>query len=552
MLAALLAGAPALGQQRDAPAAQPGERPGTFGEVLEVRVVNLEVVVTDKHGVRISGLGPQDFAILVDGREVPVEYFTEILGGRVLDAGGTKAAGTLPVLAPGEAVGTSYLVFIDEYFSRPEDLDRVLVALHDQLPNLGPGDRMAIVAYDGKTLSMLSTWSQSVETLERAIKRARRRPAHGRLREAELRSYDVIGRAGLDDQFRLRAEELIDTEFDPEETRQVELLTGQVERVVQAASAALRGFGGPPGRKVMLLFSGGWPYDPTTWVANDIRRTVQEGTIAFGYHLYRPLIDTANRLSYTVYPIEVKAFADQPINDPSGVTPSAPERLRQLENVLDREAEEESSLALIARRTGGKALLNDAGNHAFERVVEDTRSYYWLGFTPSWQGDDRSHDVRVQVRRAGLEVRARRGYSDLSRTTEVSMMTESALLFGSPPSDRPLAVELGDGKKSGLGRMILPITVFIPLNELTFLPGAEGYRAQIELRIALLDERGNSLEEIPVVPLELRVAEPPKVAGFASYDAGIKMRRRKHDLVVSLYDKVGGTVFSTRMEVDPR
>ncbi|HEX9668651.1 MAG TPA: hypothetical protein VGC93_04125, partial [Thermoanaerobaculia bacterium] len=32
----------------------------TFGELIEVRVVNVEVVVTDRDGNRVSGLGPGD------------------------------------------------------------------------------------------------------------------------------------------------------------------------------------------------------------------------------------------------------------------------------------------------------------------------------------------------------------------------------------------------------------------------------------------------------------------------------------------------------------
>ncbi len=63
----------------------------------------------------------------------------------------------MPALAPGAAVGTSYLVFIDDFFTRPPDRDRVIDGLIEQLPNLTPQDRMAIVAYDGKKVDMLTT-----------------------------------------------------------------------------------------------------------------------------------------------------------------------------------------------------------------------------------------------------------------------------------------------------------------------------------------------------------------------------------------------------------
>ena len=45
----------------------------TFGELIEVRVVNVEVVVTDRDGNRVSGLGPADFRLTVDGNTLKNE-----------------------------------------------------------------------------------------------------------------------------------------------------------------------------------------------------------------------------------------------------------------------------------------------------------------------------------------------------------------------------------------------------------------------------------------------------------------------------------------------
>ena len=44
-----------------APVLTAQEAPPVFGEELEVRVVNFEVVVTDRKGNRVSGLKPEDF-----------------------------------------------------------------------------------------------------------------------------------------------------------------------------------------------------------------------------------------------------------------------------------------------------------------------------------------------------------------------------------------------------------------------------------------------------------------------------------------------------------
>ncbi len=48
-----------------------------------------------------------------------------------------------------------------------------------------------------------------------------------------------------------------------------ETLEQQVSNMVSGAAAALRGFANPPGRKVMAVLAGGWPYDPADFAANE-------------------------------------------------------------------------------------------------------------------------------------------------------------------------------------------------------------------------------------------------------------------------------------------
>ena len=526
------------------------EQPGVFGEVIDVRVVNIEVVVTDK-GTRVTGLGPDDFTLTVDGREVPIEYFTEVLGGTAIVPEAETAGATVPALAPGEDVGTSYLVFIDEYFSRPNDRDRILDRMIDQLPNLQPEDRMAVVAYDGKKIDMLSTWSQSVEALTRVLEKARDRPTNGLRLEAEQRLFDLSRETELEATGVLpEIDDALGIGLDVEERQLAELISGQVERVVLAASSTLRSFANPPGRKVMLLLSGGWPYNPAYWVINEpIRSVYADADLRDGERLYRPLTETANRLSYTLYTVDVPGL---------DVTSGGDAQLRSVEEAefrserdRNRELDEHVALRTLARDTGGEALVDGAGLEAFQRAVEDTRSYYWIGFTPDWQGDDASHKIRVKTRDKAFKVRSRRGFSDLSRETEVTMMVESSLLFGNPPSAAPLGAAIGPGQKAGRGKLIVPLRILIPISELTFLPAGGSWSADTELRVAVLDEEGQT-SDIPVIPLAINTDAEPGEGKFTVYDTSLKLRKRKHNMVVSLYDKVSGKILSTRVEIDPQ
>jgi len=73
-----------------------------FGESIDVRVVNVEAVVVDRKGERVRGLSAADFRLLVDGKEVPIEYCTEIEEGKA--ASSTKESAGAPVAA-GEPEG---------------------------------------------------------------------------------------------------------------------------------------------------------------------------------------------------------------------------------------------------------------------------------------------------------------------------------------------------------------------------------------------------------------------------------------------------------------
>lgn len=524
------------------------EMPAGFSEVIDVRVVNLEVVVTDKKsGIRVKALTSGDFRLKVDGQEVPIEFFTEVAGGVAAERKGEPDILGVPFLSPGEPVGTSYLLFIDNFFAESRDRDQVIESLVGQLSNLRVNDRMAVVAFDGRNLEMLSTWSQSVDRLSRTLKDSRLRKAHGLQREAYFRNFDSLRTAGIDDNFLLGKVDAF-TELNIGEREAAQRLTHDVRRSVMAATAALRGFAGPPGRRVMLLLSGGWPYDPVKWVLREEASATVGRELFDSKGLFQPLVDTANRLSYTLYPIDVPGLdRDSEIASAPAGAEGQFDRLRMLE----REQEEEYSLVSLARETGGKAFLDQSRLDAFEEVAQDTASYYWVGFTPLWKGEDKSHEIEVDVLTPGLELRSRRGFSDLSRETEVTMMVESSLMFGDAPSAEPLVVRQGPIEKGGMGRIIVPLSVLIPMNSLVLLPGPEGYVAQTELRIAVVDERGNN-NEISVIPLILVMDKPPEEGVMRRYETAVRLRKQKHSVVVSLYDTLSGKILSSRLEIDPR
>lgn len=544
-----------------------------FGERVEVRVVNVEVVVEDKDGNRVSGLSPDDFRLVVDGKETPIEYFSEVARGRLL-AGTTQTAESDAAPAPavgavaGERVGTNYLVFIDDFFTRvARDRNQVIQGILDNLDRLGPGDRMAIVAFDGRRIEMLSTWSDSPLRLRSALEEAMTRPARG------LRSSSLVAGADATAAFEGSAatssqdagagatgggfvgEGAASREADACST--IDFLERQLKRAVSGVTATLRSFAAPAGRKVMLVLAGGWPssaYDYVLGATPPLSRTGECGSE--GPSLLRPMYDVANLLGYTLYTVDVPGSgrlgvgADE--SDDVALARTGPglgSGSVALPTASFRSSEERATLSRLAVETGGKAMLGEARIGAFETVVEDTRSYYWLGFTPSWQGDDETHKIKLTVNRPGLEVRHREGFQDLSRSKEIGFMVESALYFGDLPGAQPLGIKLGPIPKKGR-KVEVSAELRIPMDEVTMLPFDGRFVAELELRIGALNAAGER-NEISVVPVVLSGDRLPPEGAYATYELSIKVKREPQDLVFALHDPAGDTILAGSVRFAP-
>ena len=130
------------------------------------------------------------------------------------------------------------------------------------------------------------------------------------------------------------------------------------------------------------------------------------------------------------------------------------------------------------------------------------------------------------------------------------MAVESTLLFGNAPSEEVLRVQIGESRKAGRGKMEVPIKVFFPLRELTFLPAGDGLATSIELRIAVLDDSGGR-SEVPVIPIALEIEESPGEDEFGSYDTALKMRRQPHRAVMAVHDTASGRILSATVQISP-
>lgn len=111
------------------------------------------------------------------------------------------AAGLLTLLAavapapeaPGEAAVTDHLIFVDDYFGIKHPRNQMLGGIRDQLSSLPPRDRVAVVAFDGRRIDVLTPWTSEPEEVRKALDRAAERPTYGLLRANEKRRRGDTG-----------------------------------------------------------------------------------------------------------------------------------------------------------------------------------------------------------------------------------------------------------------------------------------------------------------------------------------------------------------------
>jgi VWFA-related protein len=473
---------------QEAPRVPQGEE---FGETIDVRVVNVEAVVTNRSGERVRGLKAGDFKLLVDGKEVPVEYFAEVAEGSAVSASGSGG----PVAA-GEAMGRNYLVFIDEAVSIRSQRDDLLKRMKLDLALLRPADRMAVLAFDGLHIEVLAPWTQDVAALAAAFDKARQRPTLGMTARVHLeapeseRNLMEDSAMILDDGDRTGGPDF----------RQIELAALEGEAISgdaysdahkssDAAASALRAFEAPPGRKVMLLVSAAW--------------TLQAGPRFFG-----AVVGAANRLGYSVYPVDSAQSGTYAIR----------------------------SADVLARLTGGTALA-PLDNRFFKAAVQETGSYYLLGFSPSWKANDRTHPVTVTAAGSGLAVRSRYGFSALSKPAVAALHTESLLLFGGAPSEKRLFVKLGPPRPQGK-EVAVPVLLGVPFEALTLTPRGKGYVAELPLSLSALDEKGgrSSLH----TRLEVALPTLPVAGNYVRFQTVIRLSNLGQRLVFTVPDEQNG------------
>lgn len=552
----------------------PGPQSGTsFGESIDVRVVNLEVYVTDRDGRRVTDLRREDFELSEDGRTVEISHFESYTPGAVTGA----PAGTAPAPgAPEASAGSSepppvdplYLVvYVDNVNVGAAHRARALAQVREFLDReMAPGDQVMIATYD-LSLHIRQPFTDDKAALGRTLDTIKTLSARGdegnRDRRSALESIVAIQEAA-----KQRGDacplEIAEPARSYAASRQNEVL-----QTVSALRLLVNSLSGLPGRKAVLHISDGIPVTPgeevfqvlvemcggggTTSGLIDAIDAATLGVSAYqgqqapldaqGYTTakeWNELASHANAHRVTLYTLQasgVEAPASSQA-DSDGTTG----RYLRLMTVSQVESENrKGSLTALAKDTGGRAILdvNDVLPE-LARMREDFDSYYLLGYGSPRSGDGRQHRIEVKVKRPGLRVRYRQSYRDKSDLERTADRTLAALFHGAQENPLGVGIEIGTITPAAGGKSYnVPVHLKIPLIQLAFLEEQDGLVGKLRLLVATQGPGGET-SRVRQVQVPIQIPRDKALVALGReflYDLTLTLAAGEQKIAIAIQDE---------------
>ena len=570
-------------QAPDPPDARPPDQPvppvtdraptGFFTEVVDVRVIEVEVVVTDRSGVPVAGLGPDAFELEVDGKPMPIANFYAEAGGLVRQTVGTVDRRSDPSFTPVEEVEASparrsyVVILIDHTRLRGNNRKRAFGALREALGRLGGEDLVAVVGVEG-SLVFYSDFLYDRQAIGRILDDASRvAPASG-INAAERRrifgelargmSGGYLARISPADEQALQSR--IQAYAADEYARSLASLR-QIEHVVSTLA-------GVPGRKAVLYVGEGIPTRPGEGLFVEWRNRFGGGSpnaeigvrrIDFNTDYDRAvgrydltvhinaLALAANRSGVTLYAVDAEG------NHGGEVRSALTEQGATSETLSVVDENFRAPLESASKATGGR-LLRSSGKLAKQMVdlLGDLDTYYSLGFTPpaDWQPGS-AHDIKVKVKGKRLVAR-HRDEIGLPRPDErEASATVAALRYQT--ADNPLEIRTTTGTPilRRDGTAALPVTIEIPVGNLELLPREGTHAASLTIYVSTKDANGDA-SRVQKIPFNLAIPDDvieEAKADSARYDLPLVLRRGDQQVAIGIRDNISGEFSAVRVDI---
>ena len=439
-----------------------------FSESIDVSLVNVEVIVTDRKGERVRGLKASDFTILEEGKRQEIVNFAEYAGERGTLEVGVENADTRADQNSVPRQPRTIIVFVDELALAASPTD-IRPALRETLrAALEPGDVGAVLSWT-RSLKMRQGFTDDVDALTQAIDALPSRGAvfNDAQWRQKMRESDAFWRAAMNDPRNAGAGRLGPPSSGFTDSYAVMAMM-DVKAKTLAIKAAMTAMAGAEGRKIMLLVThrlsrhSGREYTLSARAtAEDMR---QSDPRYDSLRTIESIAETANSTGFTIYglyPEGMPATFDSAENGQLLTASSGAIGVRD-HIILMNETE---SLALVTKRTGGKFAIGADTLKLLPRVNEDLSDYYSLAYRTPARGTDNRRRISVRVKNRDYEVRTRSEYVERSDDTRMKERVVSSVFGNIDPGVIPVEAEVG-----AIGpKKTVPLTIRIPISALTTL-----------------------------------------------------------------------------------
>ena len=569
----LLAPASLLAQTPEPPSAPTA----TFSSLVEVRVIDVEVSVTDRSGRPVSNLGIDDFELRLDGEAVPISNFF-VDQRAAMETRGTTASNdrasaaetdaTVPAVTGDSPSRSHVVILVDHSRLRATNRKRAFTALREAVAQLDDNDLVAVAGIEGGLVfysdflfdrQAVSTILDRISKVSRQndINRIERRQVFGEL--ARGQSGGLLARTTLTDENSIMAR--IRAYAAEEYDRSLRSL-----QQIESVSATLAG---APGRKLLLYLGEGIPTRPGEGMYVEWRNRYGGDNPAAGlgqrrYDVNRDytreigrfdltqsmsqLATAVNRAGVTLYAVDAQGNHGNEIRSALTEQGATSETL----SVVDENFR--APLEYTTKATGGR-LLRSSGNldDQLVKMFAGLRSFYSLGFVPpaEWEpGSD--HEVRVVVNGKGRQV----SYPETVRLhapdEREASATIAALMFQT--LDNPLEVGTVAGEltvSEGGESAALPIGLELPIRNLGFVPQDGKQAASISIYVASKDAAGNP-GKVQKLPFHMAIPDEfmqEAMGDSARYSLPLVVRPGDRQVAIGVRDNVSGRFSALRLDL---
>lgn len=546
VLIAALTGGPLVAQQ---PKPQPAELP-KLSENIDIRVIGIDVVVTDKKGLSINGLTKDDFQIFENGIEKPISNFYEIEGKVARQVVAVPVAGApAPPPPPKEEINEQLrrrlILYIDNLSLAPFNRNRVFKQMKDFVKDvMRPGDEAMVATYN-RSLKVRTPFTRDPVQIQQTLDAIAGESALGTANRSEFK--DVM-------------ERIRDARTYEEAVTEARSYANSVDhdmrQSVESINGLLTTLAGVEGKKALVLTSEGFQIQPgreAFTLIDEIARekgwqssSMLEAMTYNSGSLIESIARTANANNITLYTIHAGGLAA------GNEGMSADNRQATSYNVSSAALSNATeSLQMMAELTGGLSTTrtnNFAG--AFKNIQRDLDSYYSLGYRAGTERVDRQRSLEVRVKNKNLRVRSRQTFVEKSTFQEMSDRVIANLLYKTKANDLGIRVKV-NAPMAAEELFRVPVEIHIPMDNLTLLQQGEAYTGGFSIYVVV----GNKDGEMSDVSrkshqITIPVGDFARAKGkYYTYTLDLMCERGLNKISVGVVDDVSNTSGFDRQQV---